>query len=183
MNLAQEAAARHKRFMDGPPLIQARPIVDIKRAQEEKRQREDSLVEEARAILLRRRQEGDEQLWLSPWANTISVIQKTVCDHFGLTRFELLSARRDRACVRPRQVGMYLAKKLTSQSMPVIGRLFGDKDHTTVLYSIERVEGYMGEDEFFRKEVAALTVRVQEILCQSITLPLSVPASFLPPAN
>ena len=60
--------------------------------------------------------------------------------HFGVNRGDLLSSRRNRSIVRPRQIGMYLAKSLTARSLPEIGRRFGGRDHTTVLHAIRKIE-------------------------------------------
>jgi chromosomal replication initiator protein len=59
---------------------------------------------------------------------------------------ELLSSRRLAKIVRPRQIGFYLARKLTSRSLPEIGRRFGGKDHTTILHACKKVEERMAKD-------------------------------------
>ena len=76
--------------------------------------------------------------------------------HFGVNRSDLLSNRRNRSVVRPRQIGMYLAKKLTSRSLPEIGRRFGNRDHTTVLHAIRKVEQLMADDSGLKEEVELL---------------------------
>ena len=71
---------------------------------------------------------------------TIDNIQKVVCYNYKISRHEMLSQRRSRYLVRPRQVAMYLSKILTSKSLPDIGREFSNRDHTTVIHSIKKVE-------------------------------------------
>ena len=70
---------------------------------------------------------------------TIDEIQKKVADHFSMRLTDMSSARRARAVARPRQVAMYLAKQLTTRSLPEIGRKFGNRDHTTVMHAVTRV--------------------------------------------
>ena len=71
---------------------------------------------------------------------TIDEIQKAVADHFELKPLDMLSARRARAVARPRQIAMYLAKRLTTRSLPEIGRKFGGRDHSTVIHAVRRIE-------------------------------------------
>ena len=66
------------------------------------------------------------------------------------------SARRARAVARPRQVAMYLAKQLTSRSLPEIGRKFGNRDHTTVMHAVTRVTELIGVDAAFAEDVELL---------------------------
>ncbi|VXD03007.1 chromosomal replication initiator protein DnaA [Sphingomonas sp. 8AM] len=77
---------------------------------------------------------------------TIDQIQKLVCDHFELKPLDLLSARRARAVARPRQIAMYLAKRLTTRSLPEIGRKFGGRDHSTVIHAVRRIEALRDSD-------------------------------------
>lgn len=70
----------------------------------------------------------------------ISNIQRVVAKHYGVSIQDLLSARRTAEIVRPRQVGYYLAKVLTSKSLPEIGRRFGGRDHTSALSGIRKIE-------------------------------------------
>ena len=71
---------------------------------------------------------------------TIDEIQKLVSQHFELKPLDLVSARRARAVARPRQIAMYLAKRLTTRSLPEIGRKFGGRDHSTVIHAVRKVE-------------------------------------------
>ncbi len=77
---------------------------------------------------------------------TVDQIQKTVSEHYGLTQADLISERRARAVARPRQVAMWLAKQITTRSLPDIGRRFGGRDHTTVLHAVRRIESLKAED-------------------------------------
>jgi chromosomal replication initiator protein len=86
----------------------------------------------------------------------IDDIMRTVSKHYGVNRGDLLSGRRNRSIVRPRQIGMYLAKLLTSRSLPEIGRRFGNRDHTTVLHAIRKIEQLMNDDNQLREEIELL---------------------------
>jgi hypothetical protein len=69
----------------------------------------------------------------------VSEIQEVVCATFGVQLVDLTSARRTANLVKPRQVGMYLAKTMTGKSLPEIGRRFGGRDHTTVLHAVRKI--------------------------------------------
>jgi chromosomal replication initiator protein len=71
---------------------------------------------------------------------TIDLIQSIVCRFFKISKNEMLSSRRSRYLVRPRQTAVYLAKMLTSKSLPEIGREFSGRDHTTVIHSVKTIE-------------------------------------------
>ena len=71
---------------------------------------------------------------------TIDVIQTTVCKFFKISKNEMLSSRRSRYLVRPRQTAIYLTKILTSKSLPEIGREFSNRDHTTIIHSVKTIE-------------------------------------------
>jgi chromosomal replication initiator protein len=71
---------------------------------------------------------------------TIEDIQKRVAEHYNIKLLEMSSHRRARIVARPRQVAMYLAKQLTSRSLPEIGRKFGGRDHTTVMHAVRKIE-------------------------------------------
>jgi chromosomal replication initiator protein len=92
---------------------------------------------------------------------TIDDIQKQVASHYNIKVSDMHSARRARAVARPRQVAMYLAKKLTSKSLPEIGRRFGGKDHTTVMHAVKRVEEICQVDNDFAQDVDLLTRMLQ----------------------
>ncbi len=86
---------------------------------------------------------------------TIDEIQKKVAEHFNISVREMQSSRRARTVARPRQIAMYLAKQLTSRSLPEIGRKF-DRDHTTVMHAVRKVEELIMEDVSLAENVAAL---------------------------
>jgi chromosomal replication initiator protein len=87
---------------------------------------------------------------------TIEEIQKRVSEHFNIRIADMHSARRARAVARPRQVAMYLAKQLTSRSLPEIGRKFGGRDHTTVMHAVKKVEELRQADSAFCEDVDLL---------------------------
>ena len=71
---------------------------------------------------------------------TIDFIQSIVCKFFKISKNEMLSSRRSRYLVRPRQTAIYLTKILTSKSLPEIGREFSNRDHTTIIHSVKTIE-------------------------------------------
>ena len=77
---------------------------------------------------------------------TIDLIQTTVCKFFKISKNEMLSPRRSRYLVRPRQTAIYLSKMLTSKSLPEIGRAFSNRDHTTVIHSVKTIDKLRKED-------------------------------------
>jgi chromosomal replication initiator protein len=87
---------------------------------------------------------------------TIEEIQKKVAEHYSIRLTDMSSARRARAVARPRQVAMFLAKQLTSRSLPEIGRKFGNRDHTTVMHAVSRVSELMERDGNFAEDVELL---------------------------
>ncbi|MCH7941873.1 MAG: chromosomal replication initiator protein DnaA [Proteobacteria bacterium] len=87
---------------------------------------------------------------------TIEEIQKRVAAHFNIRLGDMHSARRARNVARPRQVAMYLAKQLTSRSLPEIGRKFGGRDHTTVMHGVKRVEQLRETDAAFAEDIDLL---------------------------
>jgi chromosomal replication initiator protein len=87
---------------------------------------------------------------------TIEEIQKRVAEHYNIRLADMSSARRARNVARPRQVAMFLAKQLTSRSLPEIGRRFGGRDHTTVMHAVSRVAELMQHDASFAEDVELL---------------------------
>ena len=77
---------------------------------------------------------------------TIDLIQLIVCKFFKISKNEMLSSRRSRYLVRPRQTAIYLTKLLTSKSLPEIGRAFSNRDHTTVIHSVKTIEKLRKQD-------------------------------------
>ena len=78
---------------------------------------------------------------------TIDLIQSTVCKFFKISKNEMLSSRRSRYLVRPRQTAIYLTKILTSKSLPEIGREFSNRDHTTIIHSVKTIEKLKEKDQ------------------------------------
>ena len=91
---------------------------------------------------------------------TIDEIQKLVSSHFELKPLDLISARRSRVVARPRQIAMYLAKRLTTRSLPEIGRKFGGRDHSTVIHAVRKIEELRDTD---RDIDAAVRVLMREL--------------------
>jgi len=87
---------------------------------------------------------------------SIDEIQKKVAEKWNIRLTDMSSARRARQVARPRQVAMYLAKQLTSRSLPEIGRMFGNRDHTTVMHAVSRITELMACDAAFAEEVELL---------------------------
>jgi chromosomal replication initiator protein len=87
---------------------------------------------------------------------TIDEIIRKVADHYNLRLSDLLSARRSRSVARPRQVAMFLAKSLTSRSLPEIGRKFGGRDHTTVMHAVRKIEELKKTDSQVAEDVELL---------------------------
>jgi chromosomal replication initiator protein len=92
----------------------------------------------------------------------IEDILQIIGRHYSVSRADLLSPRRARSIVRPRQIGMYLAKKLTSRSLPEIGKRFGGRDHSTVLHAVRKIEDLLKSDEKLAREVAQLMRLVEQ---------------------
>ena len=78
---------------------------------------------------------------------TIDLIQTLVCKYFKIRKNEMLSSRRSRYLVRPRQTAIYLTKILTSKSLPEIGREFSNRDHTTIIHSVRTIEKLKEKDQ------------------------------------
>ena len=87
---------------------------------------------------------------------TIDEIIRKVTDHYGVNLTDMLSARRSRSIARPRQVAMYLSKKLTSKSLPEIGRRFGKRDHTTVIHAVKKIEELQSIDNQIANDLEVL---------------------------
>ena len=92
----------------------------------------------------------------------IEDIQRIVARHYNVSRQELVSNRRTRVIVKPRQIAMYLAKTMTPRSFPEIGRRFGGRDHTTVLHAVRKIEELIGDDTKLGHEVELLKRLINE---------------------
>ena len=91
---------------------------------------------------------------------TIDNIQTIVCKYFKISKNEMLSSRRSRYLVRPRQTAIYLAKMLTSKSLPEIGRYFSNRDHTTVIHSVKTIEKLRKEDNELNVNIDTLKNKI-----------------------
>jgi chromosomal replication initiator protein len=92
---------------------------------------------------------------------TIDEIQRRVAEHFNIRLSEMTSERRARAVARPRQIAMYLAKQLTTRSLPEIGRKFGGRDHTTVMHAVRKIEELTLGDRALAEDVELLSRMLQ----------------------
>jgi len=86
----------------------------------------------------------------------IEFIQNLVASHFNLNIQELLSPRRSRSLARPRQIAMYLAKQHTTNSLPDIGRKFSNRDHTTVIHAVKKIDELIKKDNEIKQSVIEL---------------------------
>ena len=91
---------------------------------------------------------------------TIDTIQTIVCKFFKISKNEMLSPRRSRYLVRPRQTAIYLAKMLTSKSLPESGRAFSNRDHTTVIHSVKTIEKLRKEDNELNINIDSLKNKI-----------------------
>jgi Bacterial dnaA protein helix-turn-helix len=87
----------------------------------------------------------------------IDDIQNAVARHYQVTHTDMISARRTAEVVRPRQIAMFLARHLTPNSLPVIGRHFGNRDHTTVLHAIRKIEAIRTRDQSLADDLEAIS--------------------------
>lgn len=92
----------------------------------------------------------------------IEDIQRIVARHYNVSRQELVSNRRTRVIVKPRQIAMYLSKTLTPRSFPEIGRRFGGRDHTTVLHAVRKIEELIAGDSKLSHEIELLKRLINE---------------------
>ena len=91
----------------------------------------------------------------------IKLIIRKTATHFRLTPLDLLSQRRTNNIVRPRQVAMFIAKKLTLCSLPEIGRRFGGRDHTTILHAVRKINELVGYDDSLRTDIAEIISTIE----------------------
>jgi len=111
-------------------------------------------LDEVQAILRPHLRAGEKRI-------TIDDIQKATSEHYGMKQADLLSERRNRAIARPRQAAMWLAKQLTTRSLPDIGRRFGGRDHTTVLHAVRRIEALRVDDPVLNQDLETLTRKLR----------------------
>ncbi len=84
---------------------------------------------------------------------TVDKIQNVVSNYFNIPLNEMLSQRRSRPLARPRQIAMYLSKKMTSRSLPEIGRRFANRDHTTVIHAVKTITRLSEQDDEMKKNI------------------------------
>ena len=84
---------------------------------------------------------------------TVDKIQNTVSNYFNISLNDMLSQRRSRPLARPRQIAMFLAKRLTTRSLPEIGRRFANRDHTTVIHAVKTITKLSEKDEEMKKNL------------------------------
>jgi len=111
-------------------------------------------LDEAQAILRPHLRGGEKRI-------TIDEIQKATAEHYAMKQVDLISERRNRAIARPRQAAMWLAKQLTTRSLPDIGRRFGGRDHTTVLHAVRRIEELKVGDAQLARDLEVLTRKLR----------------------
>jgi hypothetical protein len=90
------------------------------------------------------------------WVGTVDRIQHTVAAHYKMLPLHMKSAQRAKAIARPRQIAMYLASELTTFSLVKIGKMFGNRDHTTVIHAVKAVRQRIEDDAKIARDVASL---------------------------
>ena len=88
---------------------------------------------------------------------SIDKIQNVTSNFFSINLQEMLSQRRSRPLASPRQIAMYLAKKLTTRSLPEIGRKFANRDHTTVIHAVKTIEKLSQDNSLMKKNIEEIT--------------------------
>jgi chromosomal replication initiator protein len=111
-------------------------------------------LDEAQAILRPHLRGAEKRI-------TVDDIQKACAEHYGMKQADLISERRNRAIARPRQAAMWLAKQLTTRSLPDIGRRFGGRDHTTVLHAVRRIDQLRAEDAQLARDLEVLARKLR----------------------
>lgn len=92
---------------------------------------------------------------------TVDEIQKSVAAYFSITPSDLNSKRRTQSVVRPRHIAMYLAKTMTTRSLPDIGRRFGGRDHSTVIHAVAKITAQLGSDPLLAEDIEAIRKRLR----------------------
>ena len=93
---------------------------------------------------------------------TVDKIQNVVSNYFNIPLSDMLSQRRSRPLARPRQLAMYLAKKMTTRSLPEIGRRFANRDHTTVIHAVKTITRLSEQDDEMKKNIIQIKSLLQE---------------------
>lgn len=116
----------------------------------------------AERIANEKRRENERKL--VAWKSTLATIVSVVADFYGVSTTDIYSARRAKQIVFPRQVAMYMAFKLTGNSYPVISRHIGNRDHTTGIYSVRKIEKMRSERSDVQSDLERLQLRVLHAL-------------------
>ena len=87
---------------------------------------------------------------------SIDIIQKKVAEHYSIKLADMSSIKKDKMTSQARHIAMYLAKKLTKASLPEIGKKFGGRDHTTVIYSVNKIEEKLKNDIYLQSDIKLL---------------------------
>ena len=93
---------------------------------------------------------------------TVDKIQNIVSNYFNISLTDMLSQRRSRPLARPRQIAMFLAKKMTTRSLPEIGRRFANRDHTTVIHAVKTITRLSEQDDEMKKNIEQIKVLLLE---------------------
>ena len=94
---------------------------------------------------------------------SVSDIKKTVCDYYHLKEYDMISRKRNKSVVVPRQIAMYLCRELTDCSLPEIGKNFGGRDHTTILHAYEVVKIRKEKDPNLARDIVQIIERIRGI--------------------
>lgn len=139
---------------------QARRLAARKAAMMAEQERKREAEEQTRRLVQRYRLAVDIPARISGDASKTCRIEDVigaVCNHYDVSKTDMLSARRDRKIVIPRQVAMYVARTFTLRSLPEIGRRFGGRDHTTVMHAVGKLTSLLETgDERAASDVAAI---------------------------
>ncbi|GAI50272.1 unnamed protein product [marine sediment metagenome] len=98
----------------------------------------------------------------SSYVITIDTIQRDICKYFSISLKSLLSKDRSKSIVLPRQIAMYLCRELTDSSLSKIGKKFGNKDHTTVLYAFSKISELLNQDREIYNHIKEITNRLKK---------------------
>lgn len=96
----------------------------------------------------------------------VKAIVATVAQLYKVTPLDILSARRTKNVVRPRQVAMYLARTFTPKSLPDIGQQFAGRDHTTILHAVRKITALVTTDDQLKQEIGVITAKLTELMAR-----------------
>lgn len=164
MGLAAQIQERHRRFH-----------ADIARRAEELRRPKETVQPRYARPLRKLISLPVEFYWTSMWFYdlvcprpakpqiSVGLIQRIVCQDFEITLSEMVSPRRGAKVVLPRQVAYYIAKTMTARSYPEIGRIFGGRDHTTVLYGVTKIQSMCDDNPEFAARVERIKLKIRSV--------------------